>query len=54
MLLSTLLVANSLANESLPIFIKKSTGDWIALLISVILVVLFGEIFPSAIMTGKH
>ncbi|CAK90886.1 unnamed protein product (macronuclear) [Paramecium tetraurelia] len=54
LLLSTLLVANSLANESLPIFIKKSTGDWIALLISVILVVLFGEIFPSAIMTGKH
>lgn len=47
-------MANSLANESLPIFIKRMTGDWIALLISVILVVFIGEIVPSAIMTGKH
>ncbi|KAL5704616.1 DUF21 domain-containing protein [Ranunculus cassubicifolius] len=51
LLLCTLLIGNSLAMESLPIFLDKLVKPWAAILISVTLILLFGEILPQAICT---
>jgi metal transporter CNNM len=51
-LLVTLLLMNSLANEALPIFLNDLVPDYVAVLLSVTLVLFFGEIIPSAIFTG--
>ncbi|XP_077233333.1 methyltransferase, putative (DUF21) isoform X2 [Tasmannia lanceolata] len=48
-LLCTLLIGNSLAMESLPIFLDKLLPPWAAILISVTLILMFGEILPQAI-----
>lgn len=53
-LLVTLLVMNSLANESLPLFLDKIVPTWAAIFLSVTLVLIFGEIIPSAIFTGSE
>lgn len=57
-LLCTLLIANMLANEAVPTVVVhglRSFGwaddDWIVVLISTVLVVLFAEIIPQAICT---
>lgn len=54
LLLVTLLLLNSIANEALPIFLDHLVPPYIAVLLSVTLVLIFGEIIPSAIFTGKH
>ncbi|KAL3514640.1 hypothetical protein ACH5RR_027357 [Cinchona calisaya] len=51
LLLCTLLIGNSLAMESLPIFLDKLVPPWAAILISVTLILVFGEILPQAICT---
>jgi metal transporter CNNM len=51
-LLCTLLLFNSLANEALPVFLDSLVPNWLAILLSVTLVLLFGEILPSAFFTG--
>ena len=51
-LLVTLLLMNSLANEALPIFLDDLVPDYVAVILSVTLVLFFGEIIPSAIFTG--
>eukprot|EP01035_Chromulina_nebulosa_P023234 gene23234-30116_t len=51
-LLCTLLLFNALANEALPIFLDAVLPAWAAVLISVTLVLLCGEILPTAIFTG--
>ncbi|KAG8377788.1 hypothetical protein BUALT_Bualt08G0070100 [Buddleja alternifolia] len=51
LLLCTLLIGNSLAMESLPIFLDKLLPPWAAVLVSVTLILLFGEIMPQAICT---
>ncbi|GFY86163.1 methyltransferase, putative [Actinidia rufa] len=51
LLLCTLLIGNSLAMESLPIFLDKLVPPWAAILISVTLILMFGEIMPQAICT---
>ncbi|KAA8537629.1 hypothetical protein F0562_027237 [Nyssa sinensis] len=51
LLLCTLLIGNSLAMESLPIFLDKLVPPWAAILISVTLILMFGEILPQAICT---
>ncbi|XP_022894562.1 DUF21 domain-containing protein At1g47330 isoform X2 [Olea europaea var. sylvestris] len=51
LLLCTLLIGNSLAMESLPIFLDKLVPTWAAILISVTLILVFGEILPQAICT---
>lgn len=48
LLLVTLLLFNALANESLPICLSKLFPEYIAIIISVTLVLLCGEIIPSA------
>lgn len=53
-LLVTLLLMNSLANEALPIFLEKLVPPSVAVLLSVTLVLFFGEIIPSAIFTGPN
>merc|ERR1719359_1611944 len=52
-LLVTLLLMNSLANEALPLFLDAIVPSWLAVVLSVSLVLMFGEIIPSAIFTGK-
>ncbi|CAE8622795.1 unnamed protein product, partial [Polarella glacialis] len=51
-LLVTLLVVNAMANEALPVFLGHLVPAWVAVLISVSFVLVFGEIIPSAIFTG--
>lgn len=51
-LLVTLLVMNALAYECLPLFLDELLPTWMAILFSVSLLLIFGEIIPSAIFTG--
>ncbi|XP_071711438.1 DUF21 domain-containing protein At1g47330 isoform X2 [Rutidosis leptorrhynchoides] len=51
LLLCTLLIGNALAMESLPIFLDKLVPPWAAVLISVTLILMFGEILPQAVCT---
>ncbi|XP_052186782.1 DUF21 domain-containing protein At5g52790-like isoform X3 [Diospyros lotus] len=48
-LLCTLLICNSLAMEALPIFVDALLPAWGAILISVTLILAFGEIIPQAL-----
>ena len=52
LLLGTLLVSNAFAMEALPVFLHKIVPAFIAVLISTIFVVIFGEILPQAYCTG--
>ncbi|GMY07320.1 DUF21 domain-containing protein At5g52790 [Fagus crenata] len=49
LLLCTLLISNSLAMEALPIFVDVLLPAWGAILISVTLILAFGEIIPQAL-----
>ncbi|KAJ1396579.1 CNNM, transmembrane domain [Sesbania bispinosa] len=49
LLLCTLLICNALAMEALPIFLDSLVVAWGAILISVTLILLFGEIIPQSI-----
>eukprot|EP00927_Polykrikos_kofoidii_P014668 TRINITY_DN1646_c0_g2_i1.p1 TRINITY_DN1646_c0_g2~~TRINITY_DN1646_c0_g2_i1.p1 ORF type:complete len:556 (+),score=95.38 TRINITY_DN1646_c0_g2_i1:118-1668(+) len=51
-LLVTLLLLNATANEALPLFFDKLMPAWLAIVLSVSVVLIFGEIVPSAIFTG--
>lgn len=53
-LLVTLLLANATANEALPLFLDKLVPAWLACILSVTVVLFFGEIIPSAIFTGPN
>lgn len=52
LLLVTLLLFNSIANETLPIFLGALVPNYVAVILSVTLVLIFGEIIPSALFTG--
>lgn len=54
LLLATLLVANALATESLPIFLHQICPAAVAIAISTGFLVLFGEILPQAFCTGPN
>ncbi|CAA6673725.1 unnamed protein product [Spirodela intermedia] len=49
LLLCTLLIGNALAMEALPIFLDTLVPAWGAILISVTLILTFGEIIPQAV-----
>ncbi|XP_010028065.2 DUF21 domain-containing protein At2g14520 isoform X1 [Eucalyptus grandis] len=49
LLLCTLLICNAAAMEALPIFLDSLVTAWGAVLISVTLILLFGEILPQAV-----
>jgi len=53
-LLVTLLVANACSNEALPVVFDNLVPTWLAVLLSVTVVLVFGEIIPSAIFTGPN
>lgn len=54
LLLSTLLMANALSLEALPIFLDKIVPGYMAIIISTAAVVVFGEVIPQAYCTGHH
>ncbi|KAI4336884.1 hypothetical protein L6164_015361, partial [Bauhinia variegata] len=51
LLLCTLLIGNSLAMEALPIFLDAIVPPWTAILLSVTLILMFGEILPQSVCT---
>jgi len=51
-LLVTLLLLNSIANEALPIYLDTLVPSYMAVMLSVTLVLFFGEIIPTAIFAG--
>jgi metal transporter CNNM len=51
-LLVTLLLMNACAMETLPLYLDKVVPEYLAILISVTLVLFFGEVIPQAICTG--
>ena len=51
-LLVTLLVSNAAAMEALPIFLDKLMPEYLAIIVSVTLVLFFGEVIPQAVCTG--
>ena len=54
LLLSTLLLSNSLSLEALPIFLDKIVPSYLAIIISTVAVVVFGEVIPQAYCTGPQ
>lgn len=48
LLLVTLLLANAACMEALPIFLNKLVPEWMAIILSVGFVLVFGEIIPQA------
>ncbi len=52
LLLVTLLLANALAMEALPLFLETIFNSEISLLISVTFVLAFGEVIPQSLFTG--
>ena len=54
LLLVSLLLMNALANEALPLFLDKVVPGYVAVILSVTLVLFFGEIIPSAVFTGPN
>jgi metal transporter CNNM len=53
-LLCTLLLFNASSNEALPIFLDSLVPSWCAVVISVTLVLICGEVIPTAIFSGPH
>mmetsp|Transcript_25522 Transcript_25522/g.44494 ORF Transcript_25522/g.44494 Transcript_25522/m.44494 type:complete len:431 (-) Transcript_25522:9513-10805(-) len=53
-LLVTLLLANAVCMEALPIFLDRMVPSWLAVIISTTLVLIFGEVVPQAICTGPN
>lgn len=54
LLLVTLLLFNAMANETLPVFLGALMPNYVAVIVSVLLVLIFGEIIPSAFFTGPN
>ena len=50
----TLLIVNAFANEALPIFIEELVPGYAAIGLSVLSVLIFGDILPTAIFSGPH
>lgn len=54
LLLSTLLLSNALAMESLPLFLDAIMPASLAVIISTTVVLVFGEILPQAVCLGPN
>lgn len=52
LLLVTLMLWNATAMEALPIFLNNLVPEWLAIVLSVTLILFVGEIVPAAILTG--
>lgn len=53
-LMVTLMLFNTLANEALPIFLDQVSPAIVSILLSVSVVLIFGEVLPSAVCTGPN
>lgn len=53
-LLVTLLLCNAFAFEAMPIFLARLVNEMLAIVISVTLILFFGEIIPQALCTGPN
>jgi len=53
-LLCTLLLMNSFAMEALPVFLDRVFSRLVAVIISVTLLLIFGEVIPQALCTGPR
>ena len=53
-LLCTLLLMNSFANEAMPVFLDRIFNHFTAVVISVTLLLVFGEVIPQALCTSPH
>ncbi len=53
-LLVTLLLYNSAANEALPLFLDRLVPSYVAVILSVTMVLVFGEVLPSALFSGPN
>jgi len=53
-MLVTLLLCNAGAMETLPLFLDKMVSPAYAIILSVTLVLIFGEIIPQALCTGSN
>ncbi|KAI3768232.1 hypothetical protein L2E82_18747 [Cichorium intybus] len=51
LVLCTLLISNATAMEALPIFLNSLVEEYVAIIISVTLILLFGEIIPQSVCT---
>lgn len=51
-LLVSLLIMNTASMEALPIFLDKIFSEVVAIIISVTLVLIFGDVIPQALCTG--
>lgn len=54
LLLVTLMLFNATANEALPLFLNQLVPAYVVIILSVTLVLCFGEIIPSAFFTGPN
>ncbi|KAF8820820.1 CBS domain-containing protein [Cardiosporidium cionae] len=54
LLLVTLLLSNSAAMEALPIFLDRLVPSWLAIVLSVTFIFIFGEVVPQALCTGPN
>jgi metal transporter CNNM len=54
LLLVTLMLWNASATEALPIFLTALVPEYLAIIISVTLVLFMGEIIPASILTGPN
>lgn len=52
--LVTLLIANAIALESLPLVVHNLMPDWAAILFSTFVVLIVAEIVPQSVCTGPH
>ena len=53
LLLVTLLFGNAVAMEALPVFLDRLVPSYVAIIISVTAVLMFGEVIPQAICTSN-
>ena len=54
LLLVSLMTWNASANEALPIFLDALVPGWLAIVLSVTIVLFVGEIIPAALLTGPN
>lgn len=54
LLLVTIMLFNALANEAMPLFLSALVSPWLAIILSVTLVLFLGEVLPSAIFMGRY
>ena len=52
--LVTLLIANAMALETLPLIIHLMMPDWLAIIFSTLIVLIAAEILPQAVCTGPN